>query len=249
MPLLLFFSLKAHIYEHAVNFLRADFPSALKWKQYNFLCILNNITSSLVTLHKRCLCTQHRAVGGPFYGRIKQAWPSCFFTAEGWSRNPVFQSFLSPPQSPHLNYFSSTELLTTGPHLCYLLLNTTKIFYISSAGSWNSAEYSAFPQSLLLSGFQMVTSLLSLFSFFSLALMLPNLEKITKEKISFGYLVCFPGSPFGFFWHMRRVPLCRNCYEHTSQLPESMLNSLFPTSYYLHVPSSTSLHSLSSCRS
>lgn len=163
MPLLLFFSLKAHIYEHAVNFLRADFPSALKWKQYNFLCIPNNITSSLVTLHKRCLCTQHRAAGGPFYGRIKQAWPSWFLQLKADPETRCFKASWALHNPPHLNYFSSTGLITTGPHLCYLLLNTTKIFYISSAASWNSAEYSAFPQSLLLSGFQMVTSLLSLF--------------------------------------------------------------------------------------
>lgn len=74
------------------------------------------------------------------------------------------------------------------------------------------------------------------FHFFSLALTLANLEEITKEKISFGYLVCFTGFPFGSFWHIIRVPLCRNCYEHTSQLPESMLNYLHPISNLLLPP-------------
>lgn len=92
MALLLLRSLKACIYDYAINFHRADFPSTLKWETIKFLYILNTITSSLVTLHKSRLCKQRCAAGGPFfffYGGIKQLWPSCFFTAEEADPEPL----------------------------------------------------------------------------------------------------------------------------------------------------------------
>lgn len=42
------------------------FPSALKLETIWFLYVLNSITSSLVTLHRRRLCKQRRAAGGLF---------------------------------------------------------------------------------------------------------------------------------------------------------------------------------------
>lgn len=75
-----------------------------------------------------------------FYGGIKQLWPSCFFLQlRRLILNPCVSKLLEPctilyqakPPPPLL----CREPLTIGPHSPYLLLNTNKVFYISSAGT------------------------------------------------------------------------------------------------------------------
>lgn len=93
MALLLLHSLKACIYDCAINFPSVDFPSTLKWETIRFLYILNTVTSWWLYIKAVCVNSAVRQEAFflfLFYGGIKQLWPSCFFfTAEEADPEPL----------------------------------------------------------------------------------------------------------------------------------------------------------------
>lgn len=125
-------------------------------KAITFLCFLNTITSSLVTLHKRHLCKQDWAAGdfSFFHSGENQLYPLSFMCFLQWRRLSS-----SPGVSELRIWAQSSTQHGLRPHSCTQRclqqashspssFNTNKIFYISSAGSSNLADCCVFPWTL-----------------------------------------------------------------------------------------------------